>query len=161
MKDLAEFKNRILFNEIHDEFYSDRDARFSEICDDASFLVRHNFEKSDSDGCYILYCKLAGAVIRKEMLIALCKDLKQTLGPEGWKSLHGVWNDGDETYYEDQFSIQIESAKKLMLKLRPFVIDYTKSWTAERKQMDLNKPEGRFMKGWYLEGELKKRKLKL
>jgi hypothetical protein len=150
MKDLEVFKNKILFSAIHDELYSERDHTFTEVCESASFLVRHKFVPSGSDGCYILYLKLAGAVIRKEMLIALCKDLKQTIGPESWKSLHGVWNEGDETYYEDRFSDQIETAKKLMTKLKPFVIDYTKTWTFERKQMDLDKPEGRFFKSWYV-----------
>jgi hypothetical protein len=150
MKDLEAFKYQILFAEIHEELYSDRDHRFRKLCDDAGFLTRHKYEPSDSDGCYILYLKLAGAVIRKEMLIALCKELKRKIGPESWKSLHGVWNEGDETYYEDRFAGQIETAKKLMTKLKPFVIDYTKTWTSERKQMDLDKPEGRFFKSWYL-----------
>ena len=147
MKDLEAFKHQILFSEIHNELYSDRDERFKKVCDDAGFLTRHKYEPSDSDGCYILYLKLAGAALRKEMLIALCKDLK---GRTDWNKLSNVANPGDETYYEDQFISQIDTAKKLMTKLRPFVAEYTKDWTAERKQMDIDKPEGRFFKTWYL-----------
>jgi hypothetical protein len=142
--DLEQFKHRILFNEIHS---TERSEDFARLCREISNAVRHGFEFYDSlEGPYISFLKLAGGVIRREHLIALCEDLKATTD---WKSLHQVWNDGDDTYYQDHFTREIKSAKKIMKNLRPFVIEETKSWTEERRHMDLVRPEGRFMKGWF------------
>lgn len=164
-QELEDFKNRILFDQIH---MTERSEKFSQLCQDIDFHIRHgkriygsiqnslNDEKLDSP--YMCFLKLASGVIQREKLIALCQDLK---GRTDWKSLHYMWNDGDENYYQDHFQREIDLAKKLMKKLRPFVLEYTKSWTGQRKQMDLDRPEGRFLKGWYLAQSTEKLKSKL
>lgn len=145
---LEDFKNRILFNEIH---ATERSSTFFDLIREANFFVKHNFPASgqEIDNAYMFFLKLSGGVLKREMLIQLCQDLKKRCD---WKSMHYIWNDffiGDETYYEDFFKGEIEEAKAVMKKLRPLVLEYTNNWTNERKQMDIDKPEGRFLKGWY------------
>jgi len=156
---LEDFKNRILFKEID---LTRKNDVFSKLCYEVDFSLRHGLPlPGDIDNKvaapYVLFMEMASEILKRELLIQLCEDLKARTN---WRDLHEFWEDGDEFYYQEHFKREIEFAKRLILKLRPLVIEFTKDWPAERKQKDLDKPEGCFLKGWYLEGQLRRRKPK-
>ena len=144
--DLENFKDEILFDAIH---ATERSNDFKKLCDETEILLVLKGRSSDGNTAYGLFFQIASGVIHREKLTQLCKDIKTRVGPDKWKALHGVWNEGDENYYQEWFAKEIHKGKQLMLKLRPYVLEQTKTWTVNRKQDDLVKPEGRFLKGWY------------
>lgn len=143
--DLENFKNSLLFDAIHKEERSDY---LWEVIDKARAKVLTKYELHDGDwpkSSFYLYVRMIVNVERLKNLIMVCNDLQSN----GYKlkKLVAV----EENHYQNLFKHRIEEAKKVMNKLRPLILEYTKNWTMERKLKESNDPVlGPYFKGWYL-----------
>lgn len=152
MKTLEEFKNEILFREIH--LTERSDEAFDKLIENAEFLVKHlKDEPSEGDCSYMLFRKLALRVNERKLLIKLCAELKK----KGvWESLQWGSVKSNDLYYEDHFKREIGKATGLMKKLRPYILKYVATWSLERKMIDINEPEfSQYLSGWFLTVDLK------
>ena len=74
-QNLEEFKNSVLFAEIHNE---ERHSKLAELIEKANILVRYyKSEPYDSDSSAVLYSRIARQIYYYKMLILLCADLKK------------------------------------------------------------------------------------
>ncbi len=145
MKDLTNFKDRILFGAIHQE---ERYPSKEEDLEKAERVARWKHELTEgADSSYVLYIRLAMNVVYMDNLILLCQELKGRYS-ETNKHLPAI---SDHNDYIQWFKNRIERQKKAMVKLRPYVLKYTQNWNTERKQHDIDNPEfGKYFKNWYL-----------
>lgn len=142
MKDLNDFKNRILLAEIHQQERSDI---FSELCKEAEFIAKYiKSEYQGKDSSYVLFQKIAIKINYLRNLVALCDDLQK----QGLKLQWVVQT--EDNYYRDCFQAEIKRGTAILKLLRPYVLKYTESWPAERKRADLDGDTGKFFSGWYL-----------
>ncbi len=145
MKDITKFKDEILFREINNE------ERFSSIYKHqqaAEKIVRWKEDRIEgADHSPIIFAQLAKSIIYLENIILLCAEFKKR---GVWDSLQGCVH-LEDNYYEDNFKSKIADAKKIMKKLRPYILEYTKNWSVERKLRDLYDEEiGKYYRHWYL-----------
>lgn len=156
MKDLEAFKNKILFSEIHQ---AERDGKLYEMTEAARFKLTYykhreldTIKIEDTEQLLpVFFDKTAMQIVNYEYLILLCKDLqnKKYVSSQYW-----INSTDDYNQYIDYFKKNIASAKKILVKLRPHMLEYCQTWTAKRKQMDIDKPEiGHFYKDWYITGK--------
>ena len=142
MKDLKDFKNKILFAEIHRQERSDT---FSELCKEAEFIAKYlKSEPRDKDSSYVLFQRIAAKIIYFKNLIALCNDLQK----QGMKLQWVVQT--EDNYYQECFQAEIKHGSAVLKLLRPYVLKYTENWSADRKKADLEGDTGKYFSGWYL-----------
>lgn len=142
MKDLKDFKNKILFAEIHRQERSDT---FSELCKEAEMIVKYlKSEPRGKDSSYVLFQRIATKIIYFKNLIALCDDLQK----QGMKLQWLVQT--EDNYYQEYFKADIKHGTAILKQLRPYILKYTENWTTERKKADLEGETGKYFSGWYL-----------
>lgn len=144
MKNIEHFKNDILFNEIHKWERSDL---FWDLCKQAEIIVKYSKKEprgTDGYSSFLLFLNIATKINYFKNLILLCAYLKS----QNYILRRLVKT--EEDYYEDIFKQRIKTGGQLLKKLRPYVLEYTKDWTLERKQMELNNKEIEpYLRGWY------------
>lgn len=144
MKNIEGFKNEILFNEIHKWERSDV---FWELCKQAEFIV--NFLKEEPRGTdgyssFLLFLNIATKINYSKNLILLCTYLKSQ------NHILQRLVKKEDNYYEDLFKERNKKGSHLLKKLRPYVLEYTKEWTLERKMKELNNKEIEpYLRGWF------------
>lgn len=141
-KELEEFKNRILFKEIHHcERYSPFDEILKESESSLNWLKhKSQLESTDFHECYDKFIQIGLKVNYVNSLILLCNDLQR----RGVKLQMLVATEDD--YYQEQFRFMIDKAKKTMKKLRPYVVKYIEDMDDEWKQNQIEKVPGRWFR---------------
>ena len=144
MRNIEHFKNDILFNEIHNWERSDL---FWDLCKQAEFIVKFLKEeqrKSEGYSSFLLFLNIASKINYSKNLILLCADLKK----QNYVLQKLVKK--EDNYYEDLFKDRVKKGVQLLKKLRPYVLEYTKEWTSEMKQRELNNKEIEpYLRGWF------------
>lgn len=149
--DLTEFKNNILFRDIHN---NERSDKFRNLLEDAKDYMRRNKKGYFSlsiwldEGKYlipIIFAQIAAQIVYHENLILLCNELQKS----GYRLQPLV--QVEDNHYQEIFQNRIAEGKKILKALRPVILETTQSYTLERKQKDLGDPViGRFYKNWYI-----------
>ena len=144
MKNIENFKNDILFNEIHKWERSDL---FWDLCKQAEFIVKFlKQEQRISEGysSFLLFLNIASKINYSKNLILLCADLKK----QNYVLQKLVKT--EDNHYENIFKERNKKGSHLLKKLRPYVLEYTKEWTLERKMKELNNKEIEpYLRGWF------------
>lgn len=160
-QELIDFKNLIIFKEIHKVERSDDFYNFIESADllmnissrhtDKKYAVdiwrncKNSFEFSNPT-VDDLFKYIASRIIYHEKLVQVIKDFHKNSIETTYISAHNSPNE----YYLGIFNNRISEGKKTLHKLRPYILEYTKNWSLERKQEDLNRDIGKFYKNWYI-----------
>lgn len=142
MRNFDKFKNDILFDAIHKWERSDA---FWDLCEQAEFIVKF-LKKEPREGysSFLLFLNIASKINYSKNLILLCADLKS----KNYVLQRLVKT--EENYYEELFKERNKEGILLLKKLRPYVLEYTKEWTLERKEQELNNKEIEpYLKGWF------------
>lgn len=143
-ENIEKFKNDILFNEIH---RWERSDAFWDLCNQAEIMVRIKKEIPrgvDSYSSFLLFMNIAIKINYSKKLILLCADLKS----KNYVLQRLVKT--EENYYEEVFKERNKKGVRLLKKLRPYVLEYTKEWTLERKRKELiNKEIEPYLRGWF------------
>ncbi len=138
---IEDFILKTLFDKVLNE---ERYDSSEEFCEQASYMARHKSRMHEGESPYILFIQLGLRINNLKLLLQVCEHLKQ----KDFTLQHGV--QVSETYYEDCFKYRIDKIKKLMFKIRPFVLDYVGAWDTDRKQKDIDNTEyGTYFKNWY------------
>lgn len=143
MIDVQKIIDQILMKEIHHEERYPSKWKYYEKAE-TLILVKH--EPYEGDCSYILYRNLASSIEYMEGLILVIMDLKK----------RGTWDSVqsgvklEDYYYEEYFARIIDRYKRIMNKLRPYIKEYTKNWSFERKMSDVkNEQIGKYFKNWF------------
>ena len=142
MKNIEHFKSDILFNEIHNWERSDV---FWDLCEQAEFIVKF-LKKEPRKGysSFLLFLNIASKINYSKNLILLCADLKK----QNYVLQKLVKT--EDNHYENIFKERNKKGSHLLKKLRPYVLEYTKEWTLERKMKELNNKEIEpYLRGWF------------
>jgi len=137
------FKTELLSNEIRNCYAEDY---YSELLEKSEFIYKYTKREPDNADCsYLLFRKICLRIHHFKCLIALCAELKQK----------GVAYTGCvelvDDYYENHYKSQIERGKKCLRLLRPFVLEYVKDWSVERRLSDLNNDAlSPHLSGWFV-----------
>ena len=144
MKNIEHFKNDILFNEIHNWERSDL---FWDLCKQAERIVKYSKEEprgTDGYSSFLLFLNIATKINYSKNLILLCTYLKSQ------NHILQRLVKKEDNYYEDIFKERNKKGSHLLKKLRPYVLEYTKEWTLERKMKELNNKEIEpYLRGWF------------
>ena len=140
-----EFITKLLLKAIHDENNSNH---FHDLYDKAERIVYWKRETGE-DPSYVLMHQIIGSIKFLKNMIGLCRYLKK----QGVKIQYGIVSHEDN-YYLDIFRSRVKRGREILRKLRPYILEYTKSWPQERKLKDFNDPKlNPFLKGWYIKEE--------
>lgn len=150
-KNIENFKNDILFKEIHK---TERSDKLWENIDIAEQFIRANKDKRydrniwlnvlDKPDIYYVFKIIASQILHHENLLILLDELKEKKYNTNWVVSF------DFNYYKEFFETRIFNSKSILKKLRPYILEDTKLMKPEFKQRDLDSDIGRFFKGWYL-----------
>lgn len=144
MKNIENNKNEILFNAIHNWERSDV---FLVLFEQAEKIVKYSKEEpwgNDGYSSFLLFLNIASKINYSKNLILLCTYLKS--------QNHVLQRlvKKEDNYYEDLFKERNKKGSHLLKKLRPYVLEYTKEWTLERKMKELNNKEIEpYLRGWF------------
>lgn len=159
-KRLNDFKNLIIFKEIHRTERSDKLFSYIESADlyisiakgskDIEYtnkVWQHNnvFEFSNPT-VEDAFNYIARQIMYHEQLMEVIKDYtKKNIDITGVSLVKS----SNEQYLQI-FKQRVLKGKKTLRKLRPFILEYTKNHTLERKQKMLSSDIGNHYKGWYI-----------
>lgn len=159
-KELIDFRNSILFKEIHrversDQFYRYLDsaelyisiAKRTKDIDQTNSVWQHNnvFEFSNPT-VEDAFQYIANRILYHEKLVELIKDFDRKDVKITGVSLVQSSND----YYLGIFNERISVGKKTLKKLRPYILEHSKNYTVDRKQKSLQLDIGKFYRAWYI-----------
>lgn len=150
-KDIEDFKNDILFNEIHQ---TERSSYINENIEIAERFIRTNKEGIYNKKTWMTVFEMpmiinvfeiiSGGILKHEKLLILIDELEEKEYQNNWVVSF------KPDYYRTFFKVRIAESKKILKKLRPYILEETKHFSEERKRKDLESELGRFFKGWYL-----------
>lgn len=152
MSKIENFKNSILFKEIHNTERSD-DLR--ELIEEAESIIKTNIQEwiqiteiwynvLEKPLASIIFAKIASHILYHQKLLILIEELKQKEFEIPWEVEFNPY------YYRGIFINRIKDAKAILRKLRAYILEETKEYTLERKQKDIDSDIGSFYKGWYI-----------
>lgn len=147
----TDFKNKILCDYIHKE---ERHSRFDALFENARTIISLKKEVNYTEtyqSSHAVYILLAQNIERYKNILELIKCLKSK------GAFKILFHSPEETYYEEFFKAKIKTASMYLRKLRPYVLEFTKEWSPERKKADCDMPYiGKYFNKWYLSGEIKR-----
>lgn len=148
MSNIEKFKKDILFKEIHLKERSDKLEDKIEIADTYIRISKEGrmtknlwYKGMKMDLIVPIFEIIASEILYHEKLLLLNSELEKS----NYKPYTGI----DFSYYNSIFKNRIKNAEAILRKLRPYILEETKEYSIERKQMDLKGRLGRFYKGWY------------
>lgn len=134
---IEEFKQNLMFNTIHREERSDE---FLEKLLDIRLHIKHDTTLDTHPLNMFFY--IAGKITYYEQILVVLKELKLLCFKPPYIS--------DLDKYISIFENRILEGKKSLKGLRKCVLEATKEWTEDRKQMDRDNPEHyKYLKGWF------------
>lgn len=150
-KDIENFKNDILFMEIHNTEWSDKLWELLEI---AEQFIRSNKEKRyerrvwqevlEKPNILYVFKIIASQILLHEKLLILLDELEGKNYQTDWVVSFKY------EYYKEFFEERIKNSKTILKKLRPYILVETKEYSLEQKKRDMNTDIGVFFNGWYL-----------
>ncbi len=150
-KNIENFKNDILFKEIHLTERSDKLLLNIEIAEqfirskkDGRYNKRTWLEVLDKPNITYVFKIIASQILLHENLLILLDELKVKNYETNW-AVSFKYN-----YYKEFFQERIKNSKAILKKLRPYILEETKEYSLEQKRRYLKTDIGHFFKGWYL-----------
>ncbi|MDH5828895.1 hypothetical protein [Sphingobacterium faecium] len=150
-KDIENFKNDILFNDIR---RNERSDDFRENIKIAERYIRTHKEGRFTKELWYnvlemplivhVFEIICSKILYHEKLLLLIDELEQKQYQNNWAVSF------KPDYYRDIFKDRIKDAKSILRKLRPYIIEETKEYSQERKKRDLEGDLGQFYRGWYI-----------
>lgn len=150
-QNIENFKNDILFNEIR---ATERSSYLRENIEIAERFIRTNKEGIYNKKTWMTVFEMpmiinvfeiiASAILKHEKLLILIDELESKEYQNNWVVSF------KPDYYRTFFRVRIAESKSILKKLRPYILEETKDYSADRKKKDLDSDIGRFFNGWYI-----------
>lgn len=137
MKTLEQFKTEILIEKVKSTY---QDDSLYELRHNTEMKIKYDFFTSE-ERPFNIYVELAYKIIKQKMVLKLCRELLKK----------GKITD---EHYAEYFTESIKTARQVLVKLRPKVLEETKKWDKEKKVNLLNNEDlGPYFKDWFINNQ--------